>query len=185
MPDPLVDSGHDVLLCTTGIRYDELTQWLDEFASQYPALVRKTSIGRSYEDRDIWLLTVTNHDLGDADEKPAIWIDGNIHASEVTASMAIVHLLDTLTAGYGTDERITRALDTRTFYLVPQVSPDGAELSLAELPSFVPAASTRGPSSNSRPDSSRRTSTRTAASSRCASKTRTASGSRTRTIRGS
>ena len=118
-------------------RYDELTQWLDEFASQYPALVRKTSIGRSYEDRDIWLLTVTNHDLGDADEKPAIWIDGNIHASEVTASMAIVHLLDTLTAGYGTDERITRALDTRTFYLVPRVNPDGAELSLAELPSFV------------------------------------------------
>ena len=118
-------------------RYDELTQWLDEFAHRYPNLVRKTSIGHSYEGRDIWLLTVTNHDVGDPAEKPALWIDGNIHASEVTASVAIVHLLDTLTSGYGTDDRVTRALDTRTFYLVPRVNPDGAELSLAELPSFV------------------------------------------------
>lgn len=118
-------------------RYEELTEWLEGFAEQFPDLVRKTSIGQSYEGRDIWLLTVTNHQVGDPAEKPALWIDGNIHASEVTASVAIVHLVDTLTAGYGSDERITRALDTRTFYLVPRVNPDGAELSLAELPSFV------------------------------------------------
>ncbi len=118
-------------------RYDELTEWLDGFAAEFPDLVRKQSIGRSYEGRDLWLLTVTNHAVGVADEKPAIWIDGNIHASEVTASMAIVHLVDRLTAGYGDDERITRALDSRTFYLVPRVNPDGAELARAELPSFV------------------------------------------------
>ena len=118
-------------------RYEELTLWLDEFVEQYPQLVHKTSIGQSYEGRDIWLLTVTNHDAGDPAEKPAVWIDGNIHASEVTASVAIVHLIDTLTSGYGTDDRTTRALDTRTFYLVPRVNPDGAELSLAEVPSFV------------------------------------------------
>lgn len=118
-------------------RYDELTAWLDGFADRFPNLVRTTSIGQSYEGRDIWLLTVTNHERGEPSEKPALWIDGNIHASEVTASVAIVHLIDTLTAGYGNDEHITRALDTRTFYLVPRVNPDGAELSLAELPSFV------------------------------------------------
>src|SRR5690606_8770562 len=104
-------------------RYDELTEWLDGFAAEYPDLVRTSSIGQSYEGRDIWLLTVTNHASGAPDEKPAIWIDGNIHASEVTASMAIVHLVDQLTSGYGTDPRITRALDTRTFYLVPRVNP--------------------------------------------------------------
>jgi hypothetical protein len=118
-------------------RFDELTQWLDEFADEYPTLVRTSSIGKSYEGRDLWLLTVTNHDIGVPDEKPAIWIDGNIHASEVTASVAIVHLLDRLTSGYGDDPQITRALDTRTFYLVPRVNPDGAELARAEVPSFV------------------------------------------------
>lgn len=118
-------------------RYDELTGWLDAFAAEYPDLVQKSSIGRSYEGREIWLLTVTNHASGAHDERPAIWIDGNIHASEVTASMAIVHLLDQLTAGYGADPKITRALDTRTFYLVPRVNPDGAELARAEVPFIV------------------------------------------------
>ena len=118
-------------------RYDELTEWLDGFAAEYPDLVHTSSIGQSYEGRDIWLLTVTNHASGAPDEKPAIWIDGNIHASEVTASMAIVHLVDQLTSGYGTDPRITRALDTRTFYLVPRVNPDGAELALGEVPFVV------------------------------------------------
>jgi hypothetical protein len=118
-------------------RYDELTGWLDAFGEEYPDLVRRTSIGRSYEGRELWLLTVTNHALGSHREKPAIWIDGNIHASEVTASMAIVHLIDQLTSGYGTDPRITRALDTRTFYLVPRVNPDGAELARAEVPFIV------------------------------------------------
>jgi murein tripeptide amidase MpaA len=70
-------------------RYDELTGWLQAFADEFPELVRLSSIGRSYEGRELWLLTVTNHAIGDPTEKPAIWIDGNIHASEVTASMAI------------------------------------------------------------------------------------------------
>jgi hypothetical protein len=118
-------------------RYDELTGWLDSFAEAYPDLVLKTSIGRSFEGREIWLLTVTNHATGSHHEKPAIWIDGNIHASEVTASMAIVHLVDQLTSGHGADPRITKALDTRTFYLVPRVNPDGAELARAEVPFIV------------------------------------------------
>lgn len=118
-------------------RFDELTQWLEGFAAEHPDLVRLESIGMSYEGRDIWLLTLTNHTVGVASEKPAIWIDGNIHASEVTASMAIVHLIDHLTSSFGADPDVTRALDTRTFYLAPRINPDGAELATAELPSFV------------------------------------------------
>lgn len=117
--------------------FDELTSWLQHFADDHPDLVRLTSIGTSYEGRDLWLLTVTNHEVGTPGEKPAVWIDGNIHATEVTASMAIVHLVEHLTNGFGSDADITRALDTRTFYLVPRVNPDGAELAVAELPSFV------------------------------------------------
>ncbi len=117
--------------------FDELTGWLEAFADEFPDLVRLSSIGRSYEGRELWLLTVTDHRSGEPAEKPALWIDGNIHATEVTATMAIVHLVDQLTSGFGTDPDITRALDTRTFYLVPRVNPDGAELAVAEVPSFV------------------------------------------------
>ena len=123
-------------------RFAELSEWLQGFATDYPELVDLSVLGSSHEGRELWLLTVTNRSTGDHLRKPAVWLDWNIHASEVTASVALVHLVHHLVTGYGTDERITRALDTRTFYIVPRVNPDGAELALAEVP-FVVRSTTR------------------------------------------
>src|SRR4051812_10415599 len=108
-------------------RYAELTDVLHAFAAEYPQLVSIESIGRSFEGRDIWLLTVTNRDTGPASDKPAFWVDGNIHATEVAGSAAAVYFLQTLVMQYGSDADVTRALDTRTFYVCPRINPDGAE----------------------------------------------------------
>jgi murein tripeptide amidase MpaA len=121
----------------TYYRYDELTRILHAFAEEYPNLVRIESIGKSYEGRDIWLLTVTNFATGPADEKPALWVDGNIHASEVSPSSACLYLIHRLTREYGSHEKITRCLDTRAFYVCPRVNPDGAEWALADKPKII------------------------------------------------
>ncbi|MGQ9657114.1 MAG: M14 family zinc carboxypeptidase [Fimbriimonadales bacterium] len=121
----------------TYYRYEELTRLLHAFAEEYPQLVRIASIGKSYEGRDIWLLTITNFATGAAEEKPALWVDGNIHASEVSPSSACVYLIHRLTREYGTHEKITRCLDTRAFYICPRVNPDGAEWALADKPKII------------------------------------------------
>ncbi|MCA9971128.1 MAG: hypothetical protein KC425_12975 [Anaerolineales bacterium] len=118
-------------------RYDELTAHLQAWAAQYPALCRLDSLGQSYEGRDIWIVTVTNFDTGPDNEKPAMWVDGNIHATEVSGSTAALHLLHRLLTAYGADPRITHALDTRAFYVVPRLNPDGAEWALADRPKYV------------------------------------------------
>ena len=118
-------------------RYDELTKILRGYAEDHPKLVRLESIGKSHEDRDVWLVTATNFETGPDTEKPAVWLDGNMHASEVAASMAALYHLHTLVTKYGKDEAITRALDTRAFYIVPRVNPDGAEWALADKPKVV------------------------------------------------
>jgi murein tripeptide amidase MpaA len=118
-------------------RYDELTALLRAYEQEFPNLVQMESIGKSYEGRDIWLLTVTNSETGDAKDKPAFWCDGNIHASEVSASTAVLHILHTLCTGHGKDEEATRALDSRAFYLVPRLNPDGAEWALESPPRIV------------------------------------------------
>src|SRR5690349_19907135 len=108
-------------------RYNELTRLLKEYAKEYPILMRLESIGKSHEGRDVWLITATNFKSGNDLEKPAFWVDGNIHTSEVTASAAALYLINALVTKYQQDETFRRALDTRAFYIVPRVNPDGAE----------------------------------------------------------
>jgi|FLYN01.1.fsa_nt_gi murein tripeptide amidase MpaA len=118
-------------------RYDDLSRLLHEYAQEYPQYVQVESLGKSYEGRDIWLATVTNFSTGPAAEKPALWVDGNIHASEVSPSSACLYLLNKLVTAYGTDADITRCLDTRAFYICPRINPDGAEWALADRPKII------------------------------------------------
>jgi len=118
-------------------RYPDLTRILHAYAEEFPQLVGIESIGKSYEGREIWLMTVTCFATGSAQEKPALWVDGNIHATELAPSSVCLYLLQTLVTGYGTNPDITRCLDTRAFYICPRVNPDGAELALADQPKFL------------------------------------------------
>ena len=118
-------------------RYADLTQILHAYTKEFPHLVSIESIGKSYEGRDIWLMTVTCFATGSATEKPALWVDGNIHATELAPSSACLYLLQTLVTSSGTHPEITRCLDTRAFYICPRVNPDGAELALADKPKYI------------------------------------------------
>ncbi|HXD08807.1 MAG TPA: M14 family metallopeptidase [Anaerolineales bacterium] len=118
-------------------RYNELTRLIKAYAREYPNLIRLQSIGKSHEGREMWLVTSTNFKSGNEAEKPAMWVDGNLHASEVTGSAAALYLIHTLVTKYKKDENVTRALDTRTFYIAPRVNPDGAEWALADKPKEI------------------------------------------------
>jgi len=101
--------------------YADLTETLDAWVSEFPGLCRIESIGKSYEGREIPLVTVTNFETGRAEEKPAVLVHAQIHAMEFTGTTAALHLVDRLLHGYGEDERVTRALDTRTPVFVEQM----------------------------------------------------------------
>jgi len=118
-------------------RHGDLTAILKGFAQRKPSLFAIESIGRSHEGRDIHVVTVTNTATGPAAHKPAFWVDGNIHAAELTASMACLYYLDALERGYGNDAEVTRLLDTRAVYICPRINPDGAEWALADKPKFI------------------------------------------------
>jgi len=115
-------------------KYDELTTLLKAYADEYPNLVKVESIGKSYEGRDIWALTVTNLSTGAAADKPALWIDGNIHATELSPSTACLYFLNYLVTQHGTEADVTRVLDTRAYYICPRLNPDGAEWAMENPP---------------------------------------------------
>lgn len=111
-------------------RYQHLTEMLHNWAAAYPTLVHVESIGRTYEGRDLWAVTVTNQESGPADEKPAAFVDANIHAGEVTGCATVLWLLNHILTCYGSDEHITRLLDETALYAVPAIMLDGMEMYL-------------------------------------------------------
>jgi murein tripeptide amidase MpaA len=119
------------------LTHAELTSVVRAWESEHPTLLAVESIGQSHQGRDIWLLTVTDTESGAAAEKPALWVEANIHSIELTGSLAALHLVHHLLTGFGDDDRVSHALRTRTFYVVPRLNPDGAEAALGDPPRYV------------------------------------------------
>lgn len=118
------------------LTYEKMTDALKQLAETYPNLARLDSIGKSHEGRDLWLMTITNFQTGKDIDKPAYWIDGNIHAAEITGSATALYTIQYLLENYGRNDEATSdpnlamvntLLDTRTFYIMPRHTPDGAE----------------------------------------------------------
>src|SRR6266498_3838757 len=102
----------------------ELETVLEAWAEDFPGLVGRHVIGTSHEGRPIWLLAVTNYASGPDKEKPAIWLDGNIHATELAGTTTVLLIIFHLLENYGKDQQVTQLLDTCTFYAVPRINPD-------------------------------------------------------------
>ncbi len=116
---------------------EELEELLPAWVEQYPTLVRLERIGESYEKRPIWLLALTNQESGPDADKPALWIDANIHATEIAGTTTALLIAHALLSRYGQDAQATRLLDECAIYIVPRLNPDGASLALADRPRYI------------------------------------------------
>ena len=115
---------------------DELETTLKEWSQTYPRLIAVSLLGSSFEKRPIWLATITNQDTGADLTKPAIWIDANIHATELAGTTTALKIIHDLLTRYGKDETITQLVDSSVYYIVPRVNPDGAALALSRSPAI-------------------------------------------------
>ncbi|MBW3534021.1 MAG: hypothetical protein KY453_02195, partial [Gemmatimonadetes bacterium] len=109
---------------------DETNRILGELHVRFPELTELYAVGESLHGQPLLLMEVTNEATGPAADKPALYVDGGIHAAELTGSAVALHLLGHLLQGYGSDARVTRLLDERAFYIRPKFNPDGSDLVL-------------------------------------------------------
>src|SRR3954462_10857348 len=111
-----------------------LTAQLQTWADAFPSLCRLTSIARTPEGRDVWLAAI-----GPDPERlrPAVWVGGNIHAAELAGSSVALAIAEDIlrlhlegAPGPGALDLpapIAERLREVVFFVVPRLSPDGAE----------------------------------------------------------
>jgi carboxypeptidase T len=119
---PPADSGyHD---------YAELTAEVSSIVRAHPAIARQFSLGTSFQGRTLIGVKLSDNVATDENE-PEVLFTHHQHAREhLTIEMAI-YLLRQFTDGYGTDAQITRLVNSREIWILPDVNPDGGEYDIA------------------------------------------------------
>lgn len=101
-----------------------LAEIAKKIAAAYPELAKLSSIGKSYQGRDLWCLTITDFNSGDPDRKPGFYIDGNIHSNEIQGAEIAMYTAWYLTESFDENAFIKDLLTKRIFYIVPTINPD-------------------------------------------------------------
>lgn len=122
---PSYDSGYHNL--------PEMEAEIQQAAVDYPNLVQISSIGKSYQGRDIWIAKVSN-DVATDHGYPEVLIDALHHAREHLATEQALAVLRWLTTGYGHDSTVTKLMDSRVVWIVFAVNPDGMRYDLTGRP---------------------------------------------------
>lgn len=113
------------------LSHDELTAQVRSWAEAFPDLVRLESIAQTPEGRDLWLLTI-----GPEPDRvrPGVWVDGNMHAIELAGSSVALQIAEDVLRLHTADEdhyalpaHVRNRLREVLFYILPRISPDGAE----------------------------------------------------------
>ena len=89
--------------------------------SKNDPIVTLENIGKSYEGRDMKVLKICKDTCG---HKPAIWIDGGIHAREWITPATVTYLIRNLLEDKNTNPDLIEKLD---WYFLPVLNPDGTK----------------------------------------------------------
>ncbi len=115
---------------TAYLDHDTLTAQLHAWREAFPDLCRLQSIGTTPEGRALWLLTIGT----DPDRvRPTAWVDGNMHASELAGSSVALAIAEDILRAHvdpdalGLSAPMLARLRAGRFFVLPRMSPDGAE----------------------------------------------------------
>jgi hypothetical protein len=129
--------------------YTGTVDYLKAVNKAYPDITELIEIGKSFQQRPIYVLVITNKKTGttlDREKKlvyerklevpnppltvphtgkAGLMLTGATHGNEQTGTEVCLYFIDRMLTGYGADEQITNLIDTKVFYISPANNPDG------------------------------------------------------------
>ncbi|KAM4700786.1 carboxypeptidase D isoform 2-T2 [Discoglossus pictus] len=107
--------------------YQALTERLQALAEAHPQLARLSSLGRSVQGRELWVMRMTESLDTAPPDRPQFKYVGNMHGDETVSRQVLIYLIQYLLEHYGRDPRITSLLNSTDIYIMPSLNPDGFE----------------------------------------------------------
>jgi len=93
----------------------------------WPKFLKYSSVGKSYDGKDMMLMTINNPDTGPEMSKAAMYIEANVHGNEIQGGEICLYTVWYLMENYGRIDKITKLVNERVFYIFPTVNPDGRD----------------------------------------------------------
>ena len=112
------DRWHDV---------PELYADMARLQAAFPKFLKLQSIGKSWEGRDLMVMTINNPATGPESGKAGMYIEANVHGNEIQGGEVCLYTIWYLMENYGRIDDVTRLVDERVFYIIPTVNPDGRQ----------------------------------------------------------
>lgn len=102
-------------------------RWMRLIEAMFPSFVRYTTIGHTYEGRDIPALVVGPGFSDQGQPRRTLVIMGGSHAREWISTTTVNYLAWALITSYGKDPLITKFLNKFDVVFIPELNPDGIE----------------------------------------------------------
>uniref|UniRef100_A0A1I8JJW1 Peptidase_M14 domain-containing protein n=1 Tax=Macrostomum lignano TaxID=282301 RepID=A0A1I8JJW1_9PLAT len=112
--------------------YDALTAYLHRIHSACPSVTRLYSIGKSVQNRELWVIEFSGQLPGShRPGVPEFKYVGNMHGNEVVSREVLLYLADFLCRNYDRTPLVKDLLASTRVHIMPSMNPDGYESSHA------------------------------------------------------
>ena len=111
------------------IHNDELGEVLRKLTSTYRNVSKLHSIGRSAENRQLWVVQISDKVDETEPGEPMMKYVANMHGNEPVGRQLLVYLVEYLLVNYGKLDRVTDLIDSTNIFIMPSFNPDGFERS--------------------------------------------------------
>lgn len=104
-----------------------MTWLLKEFAREHSNIARLYDIGKSVQNRKLWVMEISDQPGIHEPMEPEVKLVANIHGNEVIGKEVLLHFIRYLCHNYNVNQRVTQLVNTTRIHILPSMNPDGYE----------------------------------------------------------